>query len=71
MVVLIYMVISIGVAFFLGIIPERFGATLLLGAILGVLLGIFHQLTKIHTYLRTDSNNNKSFPKSSKIPIRK
>ncbi|MFZ0477435.1 MAG: hypothetical protein WAM18_18345 [Halobacillus sp.] len=71
MIVVIYMLISIGAAFFLGIIPEGFGNTLLLGAILGVLLGIFHQLTKICTYLSGEGYSDKPLAKASKIPIRR
>jgi|GEM_PF-6038123 len=71
MVVLVYLFISIGAAFFLGIVPEGFGNTLLLGAILGVLLGIFHQLNKICTYLSGEGNSDKPLAQSSKIPIRR
>ncbi|RDY71195.1 hypothetical protein DXT76_09540 [Halobacillus trueperi] len=71
MVVLIYMAISIGIAFFLGIIPEGFGNKLLLGAVLGILLGIFHQLTKIYKLLKGEEENNKPVVNSSKIPLRR
>ncbi|SDJ14746.1 hypothetical protein SAMN04490247_0956 [Salimicrobium halophilum] len=67
--IFVYLVISIGMSFFLGIIPEGFGNTLLLGAILGVLLGIFHQLTKIYKWLSNE--NDESTVESSKIPIRR
>lgn len=49
---IVYMIISGVIAFFLGILGE-FGNSLLLGLILGVLLGIFHQLYKIHEQLST------------------
>ncbi|WP_394218778.1 hypothetical protein [Halobacillus trueperi] len=71
MVVLIYMVIGTVLAFFLGIIPEGFGNILLLGAILGVLVGIYHQLFKIQKLLTHEKKQRKPQVKSSKIPIRR
>ncbi|MBH0229106.1 hypothetical protein [Halobacillus yeomjeoni] len=71
MVIFLYIVISMGIAFFLGIMPEGFGNTLLLGAVVGVLLGIFHQLTKIHSHLKNGHNDKKRYSKSSKIPVRR
>ncbi len=71
MVVFLYMGISIGIAFCLGIIPEGLGDTLLLGAILGVLLAIFHQLTKINHRLSKENTGIRPSSLRRKIPIRK
>ena len=57
--VLMHMIIWVGLAFFLGTIPGSFGSTLLLGAILGVLMAIFHQLTNIYQCLKKDKEAEK------------
>ncbi|MCA0983506.1 hypothetical protein LCL89_05495 [Halobacillus yeomjeoni] len=60
-----------GHCYFLGIMPDGFGNTFLLGAVVGVLIGIFHQLTKIHAHLKNGHKNEKHYSKSSKIPVRR
>ncbi|SIS45068.1 hypothetical protein [Salimicrobium flavidum] len=67
----IYLVLGIGIAFFLGIIPEGFGNTLLLGAILGVLAGSLHQLTRIYQWLKGERDSSASGTERRGIPVRK
>ena len=70
MVALVYMITCVGVAFLLGIMPEGFGGTLLLGAILGVLLAIYHQLANIYKCLKSERGDEQLSKKSNKMPIR-
>ncbi|MFD1020720.1 hypothetical protein [Thalassobacillus hwangdonensis] len=70
MVLYIYFIICIGAAFFLAIVGDGFGGTILLGAILAVLLAIYHQLVKIYDKLNGEAEDKKPHKPKSRAPIR-